>query len=376
MKTDRGFSLVELMVALVIGLVVSIASISTARQFSTVVMKSESANANMVGSLSAITQLESSIREAGLGLYNNGGLNCGYLNASYLGAITVDHEKLIAARIVKGAATTNSIGGQNIAVAGDIITLAYATATSATSILKSGTNQTGINSSSQVSPNGAAPANSFVLLTEGGSGGNCIIRQVTSATNGKDTNNTDITTLAFGASGHNATGFTSEAAKSSYFVIPLGGNNFTYESWYVHRATNTLRRMDLITQQESIMADGVVALLAQYGAMGALQLDQWVGTDSLAPDWSSVWDALDPTDANDLVRINNIRVIRFALVTRESFQQKVATTDCSVTAAEQIPLGWGESTFDVSGISNWQCYAFKVNTRLIPLRNSAWGAKS
>lgn len=377
MKNERGFSLVELMVALVIGLIVSIAAISTAKQFSTVAMKSEAASANISSSVAAVTQLESSIREAGLGLYNNGGFNCGFLNASYLGAITVNHEKVIAARITKGAeGATNSIGGQSITVAGDIITLAYASSGSAASILKSATNQASVNSSAQVPPNGAAAANSFVLLSEGGSAGNCVIRQVTSATAAKDSNDKDVTTLSFGESGYNATGFTSEAAKSSYYVIPIGARNFTYESWYVDRASSTLRRMDLVTRQETVMAEGVVALQAQYGAMGAASLDQWIGTDSVDPDWATVWDALDPTDVNDLVRIRAIRVIRFALVTREAFQQKVATDACSVTTSGAIALGWGTSTFDVSGLSNWQCYAYKVSTRLIALRNSAWGAAS
>ena len=377
MKNQRGFSLVELMVALVIGLIVSLAAISTAKQFSTGAMKSEAASANFNSSLAAVTQLESSIREAGLGLYNNGGLNCGFLNAAYLDAVTVNHEKVIAARITKGAeGATNSIGGQNITVAGDIITLAYASSGSAASILKSAINQTAVNTSAQVPPNGAAPANSFVLLSEGGSAGNCVIRQVTSAVAAKDSNDKDVTTLNFGESGYNATGFTDEAAKSSYYVIPIGASNFTYESWYVDRATSTLRRMDLITRQETVMAEGVVALRAQYGAMGAASLDQWIGTDSVDPDWATAWSALDPTDVNDLVRVRAIRVIRFALVTREAFQQKVATDACSVTSSEGIALGWGTSTFDVSDLSNWQCYAYKVSTRLITLRNATWGAAS
>ena len=374
---QRGFSLVELMVALVIGLVVSIAAISTAKQFSTSLIKSEAANANIGAASAAITQLESSLREAGLGLYNNGGFNCGFLNASYLGALTVDHEKIIAARITKGdEAATNSIGGQDIAVAGDIVTVVYAADGSAASVLKSRTNQTGVNSAAQVAPNGAAPANSFVLLSEGGEGGNCVIRQVTSAVAGKDSNDKDVTVLNFDESGYNATGFASESAKSAYYVIPIGIRNLTYESWYVERTTHTLRRMDLITRQESIMADGVVALRAQYGAMGATTLDQWIGTDSVEPDWATAWDALDPTDANDLVRIKAIRVIRFALVTREAFQQKVATDACTTTTAQAIALGWGTSTFDVSTLADWQCYAYKVNTRLIPLRNVTWGGAS
>ena len=379
MKRCGGFSLVELMVALVIGLVVSIAAISTAKQYSTAAKKSEAASASLSVALTAVTQLEASIREAGLGLYNNGGMNCGFLNAAYLDAITVDHQPVIAARITRGAegaGATNTIGGSEIAVAGDIITLAYATATSAASILKSATNQASVNSSAQVPPNGAVPANTFVLLTEGGAAGNCLIRRVTSATAGKDSNDKDVTILAFGESGYNATGFTVEAAKTAYFVVPLGASNMVYESWYVERTTNTLRRMDLITRQESIMAEGVVALRAQYGAMGASSLDLWVGTDSTDPDWATAWDGLDSTDANDLLRIRSIRAVRFSLVTREAFQQKVATDACTTTTAETVALGWGTSTFDVSTLDNWRCYAYRVSTRLIPLRNATWGAAS
>ena len=122
------------------------------------------------------------------------------------------------------------------------------------------------------------------------------------------------------------------------------------------------------------MADGVVALRAQYGAMGASSLDQWVGTDSTDPDWTTAWEALDPTDSNDLLRIRSIRALRFSLVTRDAFQQKVATDACTTTTSSSIAVGWGTSTFDVSGLTHWQCYAYRVTTRLIPLRNSTWGA--
>lgn len=367
MKTIRGFSLVEMMIALALGLILSLAAVSTAKQFSLVTSKASSANADQNNTLGAIAALESALGQAGLGLYNNGGANCGYLDVAFSGALPVNKSPLIAARITKGTSTDT--------FSGDLITIAYAENSSSTSILKSGTNQTTINSSTQISPNGAVGVNDFVLLSEGGMAATCILRQVTAISAVTDTNGAAATSLLFGATSlYNGMGFTTEAAKSSYSVIPLGTKPMVYEQWYVHKATNTLRKLNLITNQESIVADGVVALRAQYGAMGTTQLDQWLGTDAAI--WEGAWDVLDPADVTDVTRINKIRAIRFSILTRESFQQKVDPTTCNSTTNSSIPMDWGASNFDVSMLSNWACYTYRVATRVIPLRNSTWGLGS
>jgi type IV pilus assembly protein PilW len=366
MKTSRGFSLVEMMVALVIGLFVSLAAISTAKQFALVTGKASSANANQNNVLSSIVAIESAIGQAGLGLYNNGSSTCGYLDVAYANAVAVNKAPVIAARIARGGASDTYTG--------DMITIVYAETASATSILKSGTNQTTINTSAQVQSNGAVAANDFVLLSELNAAATCILRQVTAAAAAVDTNGKPVTNLLFGASAYNATGFSGEAAKTGYSVIPIGTKMIVYESWYAHKATNTLRKINLITGAESIIADGVIALRAQYGAMGASSLDQWIGTDDAA--WDGIWDVLDPADSTDANRIKKIRAIRFSVLTRESFLQKVDSASCNSTTNPVVPMGWGASSVDISDIHNWRCYTYRVATRVVPLRNAIWGLGS
>ena len=123
---------------------------------------------------------------------------------------------------------------------------------------------------------------------------------------------------------------------------------------------------------------GIVNLQAQYGISAATnsnQITQWVNASG------GTWAA--PTIANR----NRIKAVRIAVVARNAKKEaKVAnacitTTACSsMTAAAPTGLcAWAGSvaspapTIDLSaGDADWGCYRYRVFETIIPLRNMIW----
>jgi type IV pilus assembly protein PilW len=128
--------------------------------------------------------------------------------------------------------------------------------------------------------------------------------------------------------------------------------------------------------------EGVVNVQAQYGISASPtsnQVTQWVdATNSAAGNWL----APSVTDRN------RIKAVRIAVVARNAKQEAkdpatnacVTTTACSSTTTAN-PTGlcaWEGSTaspapaIDLSADPNWGCYRYRVFESIVPLRNVIW----
>lgn len=133
----------------------------------------------------------------------------------------------------------------------------------------------------------------------------------------------------------------------------------------VNTATSELQRNDNsqnpVVTNELVMND-VVDLQAQYGVAPANSqtITSWVSAADAG------WD--NPTPANWA----RIKAIRVALVTRSSQYERPATAGGTCSATTSLATSWGAIKTD-NYPSDWGCYRYRVLETVIPLRNVIWG---
>ncbi len=69
-----------------------------------------------------------------------------------------------------------------------------------------------------------------------------------------------------------------------------------------------------------------------------------------------------------------ILAVRFAVLARSNLIERKDPVSnlCTATAATSPELTWAGGTFDVSHIPDWQCYRYKRFEAVVPLRNMIW----
>ena len=125
------------------------------------------------------------------------------------------------------------------------------------------------------------------------------------------------------------------------------------------------------------VASGIVNIQAQYGISTAGNVDTvsaWVdATDQSAVAGGANWAA--PTLANR----NRIKAIRIAVVARNGqLEQAAVTTPCSATYIHG-PCSWAGGSavdltnlLDAGGATNWQNYRYRVFSAIVTLRSMVW----
>lgn len=106
------------------------------------------------------------------------------------------------------------------------------------------------------------------------------------------------------------------------------------------------------------IVDSIVQLQAEYGkdTDGDGTVNLWEATMPVTPtaaDWSS------------------ILAVRLAVVARSALRERAnpATGVCDITAA---PPAWAGGTITLAADPDWQCYRYRVFETVVPLRNLIW----
>lgn len=127
---------------------------------------------------------------------------------------------------------------------------------------------------------------------------------------------------------------------------------------------------ELLLNGNPIVSD-IVNMQAQYGISASAtsnQVNEWVS--AVAP-WAT------PTIADR----NRIKAIRIVVVARNGLLEKDIVTNTCTTAKGVInngPCAWDDADFnaspkiDLSTIANWQNYRYRAFETIIPLRNVLW----
>jgi len=371
---QRGLTLIELMVAMLIGLLLALAMVS-ALMFGEAQRRTTSAGSDTDQSGAYVASvLDTALRNAGSDLMRS----AGPLSAQVLGC-----NPGFAAATSAPTPFNQFLGGNlgNLSVAPVLIESNPTNASPPTDILAvmSGSGAAGGIPRTVLGAAGATltlpntigiAANSRVLIDQPNSSANCSIQTVTAVNAGG-------TTLTLSAA----------PASNPSIVLPLGDpSEVQFQLFGVDRATATLASYDLLTNTSRPMASNVVAMQALYGVAGSNgQLAQWV-----APTAASGYDP--QTLMADQDKLRQIVAVRIALILQSALYEKDATDDngqkVAVSAGRQ--LSWfnpvAETNTDLTGIQfiglsvpqTWtpaadtadEHHRYKVIEFVVPMRNS------
>lgn len=174
--------------------------------------------------------------------------------------------------------------------------------------------------------------------------------------------------------GNSATAYTDNAMLINvgslmvhYYSLDANSNLITQE----YDSANPAQALSSIPAQT--LSSDVVNLQAQYGfdtrsdaaihdpATGACPLNTGSGQCSIVDTWSDT----PPVD------LSRIYAIRFAVVARSGLKEKpdAATGMCNTTTASPT---WAGGTILLTANADWKCYRYKTFETIVPLRNPIW----
>ncbi len=393
MQQERGFSLVELMVASVIGMV-TILAIAQSMSFFDGQRRGTTSGADAQSNVAFATYMvERDLRMAGYAVFGN---DANLINFCLGGTVRAYNSQRSPVDMVMAV---NAVPFVPVAInppgipAGDgnsdVIGVIFgnsAIGVSGDGVLIGTDNGSGIT----VNNSGGFSAGDLVLTVPTAAGTACSIYEITDGPGAVNcSGNGTATQLLYGqanyASRHQACTTVAPirnkpggmgintASYNAGRLFNLGGRDGLAQAYYAvrggrltrcdHQLNDCSSGANVTNNQIWVpVSEGIVAMRAEFGIASGGQnaaVDTWrTGVCSGANCVPSVADW------------QNLRVIRIALVARSQQQAGAGTT----TAAPQ----WGGQTaITLSGtVSDWQNYRYQTTEVVIPLRNIVWGMSS
>lgn len=350
-RRQRGISIIELMVGIVVAMLVGIAATSTAVVFTASQRQGIGVGGVAVNANTAMAALKNDAATAGLGFFGNTRYLCATLNLSVDATANWDGTAFTPVRI------TRVSGMDRI----DVLQAARVEA-GASVLLKMNSDGT----SAAVNSYLPAAVGDSVLVSQNDTSAPCLVRTVTAvAASTDDTPQTF--TFAAGAS-HNSATFTTNptyvgnGGSGSGAVTLLGTLR-----WNRYRLDGT----NLILERpleggSAILARNVMALRAQYGTTVAAPSTAASKTLNSWDDATGTFAALSETT------LPRVRAVRVGIVTRSPQREKPnAAGVCEASTAKPQLFG-----ADVEpDVTDWACYRFRSSVLVIPLRNLVLGMK-
>lgn len=336
-----GFSLVEIMVGLVIGLTVILVIMRAFADFEGHKRTLTSgADAQLNGQIALLT-MERDVRIAGYGIANLAALGCP-INSSFNG-VTQPARPLLPVVITDGGNGSDMVRVLYSASGHGAIVSTITTDHPPQSAVIFVNSKLGMN------------VNDFVIAFEPGK--DCTLLQITLVDQGLPKLH------------HASTSPWNPPGGQNIFPKPdgysKGAQLFNFgrliDRTYQINKNKDLQAFDFSTQSSEILADNVVNIQARYGIapVGSQTVNEWV-------DATGIWAA--PTPAN----ARRIKAVRIAAIARSTVREKPdADGICRTTTI--APAAWpGGPAVDLSNDPDWQCYRYKPYETIAPLRNVLW----
>lgn len=368
-QASSGFSLVEVMVGLVIGLISSIVifqvyAVAERQQRATAGAGDSQANGAI-----ALQMIERDMRMAGWGAEVSTFAKCAnvysyYDNGSGTSGPDTSFSNLVASVEVTDGTTNapDSLTIKYFANPSDADSIGYQPSmTTLRETMPSSSAELKVGSVYGCSAD--LDGNSLMLIQEGG---NCSVMQVTQVQSAS-------LKLQHNPGGSGATynppvSYQNEHNWPSYGIgatvqcLPNPQGNIYKRGYSIDLTTRSLRFSDASTTYE--VAPQIVDLQAQYGvaATGSQQVTSWVNaTDS--------W--INPLTNTKSAQI---KAVRIAVVARsQEYEKPDSSGACSATTTTQAASWSSWATFKPENYStDWQCYRYKVFETVVPLRNIIW----
>ena len=335
----RGLSLVELMIGLVVGLLVSLAAVSSLRVFGSGQNQGTVGGGGLLSAVSAMGAIKNDVAAAGLGFFDGRQPLCDRLNLS------------VGPQAVANGATFSPLLVTR-ALSNDQLDLVYGSDVSAGANvpLASPSNGATIENLSTL----PAAIGQAVMLAPAGIG-LCTVRSVTAVTAGTP----DMPqVLAFATAGtHNQLAFNTPPAYAAQARATLLGTL----RWHRYRVVDG----NLVLERPldggtAVLVRNVIGFRVEYGVsdVGGSTLQAWQSAADAG--WTTL----------DAARLSRVRAVRLGLVVR-SPQREKADVAGSCNASDTKPLLFG-ATIEPD-VSDWRCFRYRSSTIVVPLRNLVWG---
>jgi type IV pilus assembly protein PilW len=373
-----GFSLVELMVSIVIGLL--------AVMFATRMMTDSESNKDgalggsesMQNGMMAMFSISADAEQAGYGLNDPILAGCD--------TIFNDSKKFTMTAVLRGAATVHPLAAAVIVhgnAGPDQLTLYSGSAASGTATVRLTTNYNGGNQIAlDRTPYGFAVGDVIVVAPEDGAG-QCALAQIS-------TLNQDAPSIGFAStadrfnSGELGRTFPGSATR----VFNLGrAASLPFHTWLVEDGVLRLRATNLGSSGDAAqaVADNIVSLKAQYGfdTRAVAAFDPELGMQ--VREWSNTMIDADGDgvvgSAGDYQRVAALRI---AVIARNKRPERPGAGGACSTTTEALKVFETDQPSGIDAVPvtldlgvkddpiDWKCYRYRAFETVVPLRNASW----
>lgn len=353
-RRQRGFSIIELMVGMVVALLVGVAATSSAMLFGAAQRQGIGVGGTSVNANSALAALKNDAAAAGLGFFGNSRFLCSRLNLSLGGTAHWNGTAFSPVRITRTADqdVVDVLQADRVEAGASVILHSASTGTDA-----------------ELRSFLPARERDAVLLSSRAGTDPCTVRSVTRVIDA-DASMEQRQRLEFAGSGvHNGVTF---ATAPTYTTEDLSTSGVTLLGallWQRYRldGTNLLLERPL-AGESAVVARNVIAFRAQYGVSAG------AGDNRLAS-WE---DATGDFAAVDGTTIERVRAVRVAVVLR-SPQREKANADGVCEASTDKPrlfAGTADEEEVEPDVSDWRCFRYRNAVLVIPMRNLVMGIRN
>lgn len=339
LPAQRGMSIIEIMVGMVVALLVGIAATGGAAMFTASQRQGIGTGGALLNAGNALAAIRDDASAAGLGFFGDNRFLCQRMNLGVGAAALLNGTSFTPVAITAEAA-------------GDRLDVIYATqvASGANVLLNASTTGATADLRSYL----PVTVGQAVLLAPDTPGNPCLVRGVTAIT---DSTVDTPQVLTFGnTNSYNQATFTTVVTYPDRGRITQLGD----VRWSRYRLEGTDLRLERpMGGAPVVLARNVLAFRVQYGTAAAstTALETWQGA-------SGGWATLTPA------LMQRVRALRIGLVTRSpQAEKRNAAGNCEATAAMPDLFG----TAVTADVSDWQCYRYRTVISVVPLRNLVMG---
>lgn len=346
----RGVSIIEMMVGLVIGLLVSLAAVSSASLFTAAQRQGIGVGGVGATTASALSAIKDDVANGGLGFFGNQAYLCQTLNASVNNAVVSDNAPFAPVLITRVGSNDqlDVVYGSDV-TAGAAVKLSSAT-DGTTATLKNYL---------------PATTNQAVLIAPTNTAQPCLLRTLTATPAPPTALVKEL--LNFDNTGrHNQAMFTVNPTYPENSLVTLVGT----AQWNRYALNGTDLQMTRVFDGNTVtLMRNVIGLRFEYGVSASAVSGLADGNRAALADW------VDPTEGGwgsvTSANIGRIKAVRIGIVVRSPQREKenAVTGQCEASTAKPR-LFENEIEPDVT---DWRCYRYRTQIVVAPLRNIIYG---
>lgn len=346
----RGLSIIELMVGLVVGLLVSMAAVNSAQLFGALQRQGIGTGSGGANTASVLAAIKNDVANGGLGFFGNLNYLCTTVNMSVAGALVSDNAAFAPVQVTRS--------GDN-----DRIDIAYGSEVAAGAAVK--TSGTSDGTSVALKTYLPVTANQAVLLAAPTVGTPCLLRTVTSTPANPTAAAKE--TLTFANTGtYNQATFTTNATYPENSLVTLIGT----PQWNRYALNGTdLQLTRMLDGTTVTLLRNVIGLRVLYGVASASAPVQTDGSRAPLAAWQKSTDA--GWTSVDNTNIGRIKAVQIGIVIRSAQKEKINKdlNDCEASTTKPVLFG---DTIEPD-VTDWKCYRYRTQIVVAPLRNVIYG---